>query len=87
MLLCRERYNAFSDGSRTVLFSNGENMSIDRRRSGIWQDANSNQSIASRRDYRMNNQKSPLHGAALRAARSGRLLLRVGGREITEGEK
>ena len=49
-------------------------MSIDRRRSGIWQDANSNQSIASRRDYRMNYQKSPLHGAALRAARSGRLL-------------
>ena len=48
-------------------------MSIDRPNYWIWQDANSNQSIASRRDYRMNNQKSPLHGTALRAARSGRL--------------
>ena len=42
-------------------------MSIDRRRSGIWQDANSNQSIASRRDYRMNNTGiapcGTLHGA------------------------
>ena len=54
-------------------------MSIDRPNYWIWQDANSNQSIASRG---MNNEKSPLHGAALRAARSGRLLP-VGYQELT----